>query len=72
MFGRNRLDVKTPDQIRSMRVAGVVVGETLELIRGQASAGMTTGDLDAVAEDFIRGKGATPSFLGYHGFPGSL
>jgi methionyl aminopeptidase len=72
LFGRNRLDVKTPDQIRKMRVAGVVVGETLALLRGQATAGMTTGDLDEVAEDFIRSKGATPSFLGYHGFTGSL
>ena len=72
MFGRKGLDVKTPDQIRKMRVAGVVVGETLELIRGQVSAGMTTGDLDQAAEDFIRSKGATPSFLGYHGFTGSL
>ena len=72
MFGRSRLDVKTPDQIRKMRVAGVVVGQTLELLRGQANAGMTTGDLDKTAEDFIRGKGATPSFLGYHGFTGSL
>lgn len=72
MFGRKALDVKTPEQIRKMRVAGLVVGETLELIRGQARAGMTTGDLDATAEDFIRSKGATPSFLGYHGFTGSL
>lgn len=55
-----------------MRLAGMVVGETLELIRGQARAGMTTGDLDRTAEDFIRSKGATPSFLGYHGFTGSL
>ena len=72
MFGRNRLDIKTPDQIRKMRVAGVVVAETLALISGRVSAGMTTGDLDAAAEDFIRSKGATPSFLGYHGFTGSL
>jgi len=72
VFGRKGLDVKTPDQIRKMRVAGMVVGETLELIRGQARAGMTTGDLDRTAEDFIRSKGATPSFLGYHGFTGSL
>ena len=72
MFGRQGLAVKTPDQIRTMRVAGMVVGETLELIRGQARAGMTTGDLDRTAEDFIRSKGATPSFLGYHGFTGSL
>src|SRR5665811_124028 len=55
-----------------MRVAGLVVGETLELIRGLAIPGVTTGDLDKAAEDFIRGKGGTPSFLGYHGFTGSL
>lgn len=72
MFGRKGLDVKTPDQIRKMRVAGVVVGQTLELIRGAAKAGVTTGDLDRTAEEFIRSNGATPSFLGYHGFTGSL
>jgi methionyl aminopeptidase len=72
VFGRNRIEAKTLDQIRKMRVAGVVVGETLDLISREVTAGMTTGDLDQVAEDFIRGKGATPSFLGYHGFTGSL
>jgi len=72
VFGRKGLDVKTADQIRTMRLAGVVVGETLELIRGQAVAGMTTADLDMTAEAFIRSSGATPSFLGYHGFTGSL
>ena len=72
MFGRRGLDVKTPDQIRKMRVAGVVVGETLELIRGQVSDGVTTLDLDRTAEQYIRSRGATPSFLGYHGFTGSL
>ena len=72
MFGRKGLDVKTPDQIRKMRVAGVVVAETLELMRGQANDGMSTGDLDRTAEEYIRSRGATPSFLGYHGFTGSL
>jgi len=72
VFGRRGLDVKTPDQIRKMRVAGVVVGETLELIRGQVSDGVTTLDLDRTAEQYIRRRGATPSFLGYHGFTGSL
>jgi len=72
VFGRHRLDVKTPDQIRKMRVAGLVVGETLALLRAKTSAGMTTGALDQAAEDFIRSNGATPSFLGYHGFTGSL
>jgi methionyl aminopeptidase len=72
VFGRRGLDLKTPDQIRKMRVAGVVVGETLELIRGQVSDGVTTLDLDRAAEQYIRSRGATPSFLGYHGFTGSL
>jgi len=72
VFGRRGLEVKTPDQIRKMRVAGVVVGETLELIRGQVSDGVTTLDLDKAAEQYIRSRGATPSFLGYHGFTGSL
>jgi methionyl aminopeptidase len=72
VFGRKGLDVKTPDQIRTMRVAGLVVGQTLELIRGRANAGVTTGDLDKTAEEYIRSNGATPSFLGYHGFTGSL
>jgi methionyl aminopeptidase len=72
VFGRRGLDVKTPDQIRKMRVAGVVVGETLELLRGQVGDGMTTGQLDETAEEYIRSRGATPSFLGYHGFTGTL
>jgi methionyl aminopeptidase len=72
MFGRHRLDTKTPDQIRLMRRAGLVVGETLALMRERTVAGMTTGELDAIAEEHIRGQGATPSFLGYHGFTGSL
>ncbi|HYO17972.1 MAG TPA: type I methionyl aminopeptidase [Dermatophilaceae bacterium] len=72
MFGRKAIEVKSPDQIRRMRLAGVVVGETLELIRSRAGAGVTTGDLDRIAEEFIRSSGAKPSFLGYHGFTGSL
>jgi methionyl aminopeptidase len=72
VFGRSRLDVKTREQIGKMRLAGVVVGETLELIRDLARVGVTTGDLDRAAEDLIRSKGATPSFLGYHGYPRSL
>src|SRR6478609_9185432 len=72
MFGRHRLDTKTPDQIRLMRRAGMVVGETLALMRERTAAGMTTGELDAIAAEHIRSQGATPSLLGYHGFTGSL
>src|SRR3954464_14474013 len=66
------VEIKTPEQIESMRKAGLVVGRTLELLRTSVRAGISTGELDAIAEDHIRSSGAMPSFLGYHGFPGSI
>ena len=66
------IEIKTPEQIDGMRKAGLVVGQTLELIRSTVRAGISTGELDAIAEDNIRSSGATPSFKGYHGFPGSI
>ena len=72
MIGRDRIQYKSPEQVLAMRRAGLVVGETLALLRDSAKVGMTTRDLDAVAEERIRGAGATPSFLGYHGFPATL
>jgi len=73
MFSRReRLQIKTPRQIELMRVAGLVVGEALEVLRAAVRPGCTTGDLDAVAEEFIRARGATPSFKGYHGFPATI
>ena len=71
-FRDRGVEIKTPEQIALMRKAGIVVGETLDLLRRTVAPGMTTGELDAVAEDHIRSRGATPSFLGYHGFPGTL
>ena len=68
----DRLKPKTPDQVRAMRRAGLVVGETLDLLARELRPGLTTRDLDAIAEDHIRGRGATPSFMGYHGFPATL
>jgi len=72
MFRERGIEVKTPEQVDRMRRAGLVVGETLELLRSTVRAGMTTGELDAVAEQHIRASGAVPSFKGYHGFPGSI
>jgi methionyl aminopeptidase len=72
MFGRSRIDTKTPDQILRMRKAGLVVGQTLQLMAQTVRPGMTTKQLDELAEEHIRGNGATPSFLGYHGFTGTL
>jgi methionyl aminopeptidase len=64
VLGRDRIQYKTPDQVRAMRRAGLVVGETLQLLRETVRPGLTTADLDAAAEKNIRSAGATPSFLG--------
>ncbi len=69
---RTAIDVKTPDQVQIMRRAGVVVGETLALLTESVRAGISTAELDAIAEDHIRGRGAVPSFKGYHGFPATI
>lgn len=72
MFRDRGVEIKTPEQIDGMRRAGLVVGETLELLAKHVAPGVTTRELDGIAEDNIRGSGATPSFLGYHGFTGSI
>ena len=72
LLRRERIEWKTPDQVRLMRRAGLVVADALEAVRGALAPGTTTAELDAVAERVIRGAGAVPSFLGYQGFPGSL
>ena len=68
------VEIKTPEQIDAMRRAGLVVGRTLELLRGSVRAGITTRELDAIAEDHIRSGGGIPSFKGYSQppFPGSI
>ena len=59
------IEIKTPAQIAKMRVAGLLVGQTLEVLRPLALAGVSTGELDAIAEENIRAGGGVPSFLGY-------
>jgi methionyl aminopeptidase len=64
--------VKTPEQVALMRDAGLVVARTLERLVAAVKPGVSTGELDALAEEMIRGQDAVPSFLGYHGFTGSI
>lgn len=64
-FRDRGLEIKTPEQIDLMRVAGRLVGETLELLRDAARPGVTTQELDTLAESNIRDHGGVPSFLGY-------
>lgn len=66
---RNAIEIKSPDQLAVMRAAGLVVAHTLEAVRAAVRPGITTGELDAIARDVIKDAGATPSFLGYHGYP---
>ncbi|AEE45160.1 type I methionyl aminopeptidase [Cellulomonas fimi] len=72
MFGRERIEYKSPDQVRVMRRAGLVVADALAAVREHVRPGVTTADLDAVAAKVIADAGATPSFLGYHGYPATL
>lgn len=68
------LEIKSREQIDLMRVAGLLVGETLELLRDAAVPGVSTGELDRLAESNIRDHGGVPSFQGYGHppFPGSI
>lgn len=66
------IQLKTPEQISLMRSAGLVVAEALAATRETVKPGVSTADLDAVAEEVIRAAGAVPSFQGYHGFPASI
>ncbi|KQR16959.1 type I methionyl aminopeptidase [Cellulomonas sp. Leaf334] len=72
MFGRERIEYKTPDQVLLMRRAGLVVAEALAAVRESAAPGVTTARLDAVAAEVIADHHATASFLGYHGYPATL
>src|ERR687898_203213 len=63
---------KTPAEIEKMARAGDILVRTMDLLAGKIRPGVTTGDLDAAAEKFIRSQGATPSFKGYRGFPASI
>jgi len=72
MIGQRKIQYKTPDQMRVMRRAGLVVAGALAAVERALAPGVTTEQLDAVAEDHIRSHGATPSFLGYQGYPASL
>ncbi len=70
--------IKSNEEIKLMQIAGDVVARTHELIEKYAKAGVTTKELDTIAADYIRSRGAIASFLGYEGafgagkYPGSV
>jgi methionyl aminopeptidase len=63
---------KSPAEIDKMARAGEILVRTMDLLAGKIRPGVTTGDLDAAAEKFIRSQGAVPAFKGYRGFTGSI
>jgi len=66
------IEYKTPEQVAKMRTAGLLVAATLDKLRAAVAPGVSTADLDAIAEQHIRAAGGIPSFLGYQGYPASI
>ena len=73
MFRRKgSIEIKSADQLAVMREAGRVVGVTLQAVAAAVRPGVSTAELNDIAAASISDHGATPSFLGYHGFPGVI
>jgi methionyl aminopeptidase len=66
------IQIKTPHEIELMRASGLVTAGAIKAVTAAVRPGVTTGELDAIAEDYIRSHGAVPNFLGYHGFTGTI
>ncbi|WP_428897080.1 methionyl aminopeptidase [Parelusimicrobium proximum] len=66
------IEIKTPSEIKKMRAAGRVVATVLDWMKKNVRAGQSTLELDGEAEKIIRSMGASPEFLGYNGFTGSI
>jgi methionyl aminopeptidase len=66
------IELKSPGEIDAMRAAGALVARTLVAVSAAARPGVSTGELDALAEQVIRDGGGVPSFLGYHDYPASI
>lgn len=66
------ITIKSRTEIEKMRQAGKITGDALRLIEKHIKPGVSTAYLDKIAYDFLKSKGATPSFLYYNGFPASI
>ena len=66
------ISIKTPQEIELMQIAGKIVGDTHNYLIPYIKPGITTKELDRLAEDFILSQNATPSFKGLYGFPGTI
>ena len=66
------ITIKSRREMEAMGRAGAIVGATLTLLKKSVEPGITTADLNRIADQNIRSMGAVPTFLGYHGFPGAI
>lgn len=66
------ISIKSAKEIELMRIAGRIVAETHEKLKEVIKPGITTKELDIIAEEYIRKSGALPAFKGYYGFPASI
>ena len=66
------ISLKTDEEIELLRENNLLVSQTLAEVGRHIRPGVTTKELDRIAEDFIRAHGAVPAFLGYEGYPASL
>lgn len=64
--------IKSPEEIAIMRRAGQIVAESHQILQDLVKPGVTTLELDQIAEEYIRQQGALPSFKGHQGFPASI
>jgi methionyl aminopeptidase len=63
---------KSPREIELIAEAGAIAARTLAALRDALAPGMTTGELDALADELIRGEGGVPTFKGHYGFTGAI
>ena len=72
MAQTSRIELKSPREIDLLRTAGHVSAEILLALKSKITAGMTTRDIDGMAEKMMRERGAVPSFLNYRGYPATV
>lgn len=66
------ITIKSPREIEIMRRSGKITAKTLTTLMASAKAGMTTRDLDRIADESIRSMGGVPTFIGYNGYPSAI
>lgn len=69
MFMSKAVEVKNAQEVAAMRRAGTVVADILSLLTTRIVPGMTTGEIDRIAREELKKRGAKPAFLNYHGYP---